>query len=176
MSAEFGCKVTCPPLGLSKKLMWFGEQTEAQSYNQLQRCLWHWTLLGLKLPVQVVGFVVPLFLALSKLLARNYEKQRWVKDRKSMEFFYLIDVWISLMWSKEDIFLSESRNFSWLLKVEVCMHVCNMLLVGSYRLVCSGRGLKLVRKCLWIQKFENIGFAFDWLRKWCQCRQRITQC
>ena len=33
MSAEFGCKVACPPLGLCKKLIWFGKQTEAQSYN-----------------------------------------------------------------------------------------------------------------------------------------------
>ena len=62
MAAEFGCKVACPPLGLCKKLIWFGKQTEAQSYNQLQRCLRHWTLLELKITCWRCWFCGPCFL------------------------------------------------------------------------------------------------------------------
>ena len=148
MSAEFGCKVACPPLGLCKKLIWFGKQTEAQSYNQLQRCLRHWTLLELKWPVEDVGFVVP-----ASCLVKVTHKKLWETTVNGGEeeygCFYLTYVRISLIWSKKDIFSSESRRFSWLLKVEVC----NMLLVCSYRLVCSGGGLKQGNA----YEFENLG-------------------
>ena len=120
MSAEFGGKAACPPLGLCKKLIWFGKQTEAQSYNQLQRCLRHWTLLELKWPVQDVGFVVP-----ASCLVKVTHKKLWETTVNGGEeeygCFYLTYVWISLIWSKNDIFSSESRHFSWLLQVEVCI-------------------------------------------------------
>ena len=124
MSAEFGCKVACPPLGLCKKLIWFGKQTEAQSYNQLQRCLRHWTLLEHKWPVQDVGFVVP-----ASCLVRVTHKKLWI-------------------WSKKYIFSSESRRFSWLLKVEV--GICLQHVVSSQLQVGLQWQRTETRKCLWI--------------------------
>lgn len=147
MSAEFGCKVACPPLGLCKKLIWFGKQTEAQSYNQLQRCLKHWTLLELKWPVQDVGFVVP-----NSCLVKVTHKKLWETTVNGGEeeygCFYLTYVWISLIWSKKDIFSSESRRFSWLLKVEVC--ICLQHVVSSQLQIGLQWQRTETRKCLWI--------------------------
>lgn len=148
MSAEFGCKVACLPLGLlCKKLIWFGKQTEAQSYNQLQRCLRHWTLLELKWPVQDVGFVVP-----ASCLVKVTHKKLWETmvngGEEEYGCFYLTYVWVSLIWSKKDIFSSESRHFSLLLKVEVC--ICLQHLVSSQLQIGLQWQRTETRKCLWI--------------------------
>lgn len=88
--------------------------------------------------------------------------------------FYLTYVWISLIWSKKDIFSSESRRFSWLLKVEVC--ICLQHVVSLQLQIGLQWRRTETRKCFWIWKFGNIGFTFDWLRKWCQFRQPMTKC
>ena len=154
-----------------KKLIWFGKQTEAQSYNQLQRCLRHWTLLEFKWPVQDVGFVVP-----ASCLVKVTHKKLWETTVNGGEeeygCFYLTYVWISLIWSKNDIFCSESRHFSWLLQVEVC--ICLQHVVSSQLQIVLQWQRTETRKCLWIEKFGNVGFT--WLRKWCQFRQPMTKC
>ena len=130
-----------------KQLIWFGKQTEAQSYNQLQRCLKHWTLLELKWPVQDVGFVVP-----ASCLVKVTHKKLWETmvngGEEEYGCFYLTYVWISLIWSKKDIFSSESRRFSWLLKVEVC--ICLQHVVSLQLQIGLQWQRTETRICLWI--------------------------
>lgn len=70
-----------------------------------------------------------LLLALSELLTRNYEY-----EVKNTFFLLSLDV------------------FHGCLKLKL-VFVCNMLLVRSYRLVCSGRGLKQGN----VYEFKNLG-------------------
>ena len=118
---------------------------------QLQRCLRHWTLLELKWPVQDVGFVVP-----ASCLVKVTHKKLWETmvngGEEEYACFYLTYVWVSLIWSKKTFFLLSLDVFHGCLKLKF-VFVCNMLLVRSYRLVCSGRGLKQGN----VYEFKNLG-------------------